>query len=86
MPAICCPKSSVLVHCTYPLVECECQCAAGLSSPSTTLEETAGVQGATGEAVTEAGVLGRCQFNELEALSKLLGLELLCFGQQALVC
>lgn len=25
------------------------------------------------------------QFNELEALSKLLGLELLCFGQQALV-
>lgn len=47
--------------------------------------ETAVVRGAMWEAFAEAGLLGRCKFNELEALSKLLGVELLCFGQQGLV-
>lgn len=78
-------KPHVLACCTCPLVECEHQRAAGLSSPNRKPMETAVVQGAMWEAFAEAGVLGRCKFNELEALTKLLGVELLCFGQQGLV-
>lgn len=78
-------KPHVLACCTCPLVECERQRAAGLSSPNRKPMETAVVRGAMWEAFAEAGVLGRWKFNELEALSKLLGVELLCFGQQGLV-
>lgn len=41
--------------------------------------------GTTREAFAEADVFEGCNFNELEALSKLLGVELLRFGQQGLV-
>lgn len=47
----------VLVHCTCPLKH-KHQCAVGLSSPSTNLMETGGVQGAVWEASAEIGVLG----------------------------
>lgn len=52
----------------------------GLSSPNTNSVKAAGVRGVMWEAFAEAGVLGRCQFNE-PALNELLGVELLCFGQ-----